>query len=387
MKDIKKKVIIVFLILAFISKQSCIERFVPDLIEYKNTIVIEGFVCDLKEAYKIRISKLIGLNAVYKAPVSRAIVSVMDQRGSEFFFKEIEKGSYYSDPNEFVGSIGSVYKLRVQTDDGRVYESDSVPMLRSPDIDNLSYQFVKSNLREDDEFIGVEVKVSTHDPENNSWYYKWEFIEDWKFSPPVFFDTVNSSVRYPEYCYKTSKSSSINIFSSLVNNRDMVTDFVFHKISNQSDRLSIKYGIRVRQMVISDKTFRFYKSLNESNSNTGNLFEVPPSKSVSNIRNINDIDESVIGIFYASSTKEKSLIILRDDLPNFSIAKLYSECNLVEVPTNSALYGEYISIGYIQISTYFDPIAGVMIGVLVMSRECIDCSMSGKTFPPEYWNE
>ncbi|HHP7242297.1 MAG TPA: DUF4249 domain-containing protein [Cyclobacteriaceae bacterium] len=77
-----------------------------------------------------------------------------------------------------------------------------------------------------------------------------------------------------------------------------------------------KFRFIVNQFSLTNDAFVFYRSLKLQRENTGSIFETPPFKINSNIMNIDNEDEDVLGFFTASAMKSDSIEIIGGELSN-----------------------------------------------------------------------
>ena len=72
----------------------------------------------------------------------------------------------------------------MSTDDGGSYVSEAVKVLKTPAIDSL-HVGIRSQVGVDNENEqSVVIYVDTHDPDNNTWYYRWEWEQTWEVLVP-----------------------------------------------------------------------------------------------------------------------------------------------------------------------------------------------------------
>jgi hypothetical protein len=142
-------------------------------------LVVEGFI-NATGITAIKLSRTTKLNEgnaiVYEYGAS---VTIEGDNNEIFLLSEKENGTYASDqlslaPNE-------KYKLRIKTSNGAEYISDPSVYRLTPAIDSITWK------REN----GVRIFINTHDPQNNTRYYKWEYEETWEFH-----STFQSSLKY-----------------------------------------------------------------------------------------------------------------------------------------------------------------------------------------------
>ncbi|MEQ9307728.1 MAG: DUF4249 family protein, partial [Marinoscillum sp.] len=102
-----------------------------------------------------------------------------------------------------------------------------------------------------------------------------------------------------------------------------------------ADYFDSKLYVNVLQHSLNRDVYAFWKLIADQEESESTLFAVPSAQIESNIKNINNEDELVWGIFSASSVVEKSIFIDRNDLgiivPSDSIK---DDCNKIPGSTN-----------------------------------------------------
>ena len=371
-----KKARHIFLILT-VALTGCVTQFIPDIGEEADAFVIEGRVTDRNEIYVVNISRLQPVYSDYNVPGVRGCnVSVMDDAGNEYPFSDAGDGSYYSDSTSFTAVTGRKYKLRVEGYN-KLYESDYILMKPAPPVDSV-YAGPEYNefYRPGESTWGYQVYLDTHDPSGECRYYMWTFTETWEFRYPYFYFTILNRI-----CWKSSKSSDIIIrnTSSLSESRVERQPITF--ITNETNRLIVKYSILVRQYSISEEEFIYRDNLIRTVFEAGGLYDAIPGAIVGNIRCIDNPSEQVLGFFGVSSVTEKRIFIenVQSQFPDF-----YDYCRIDTILVSSYDPGALGPDVYILTEWYEPPAPPYYI--LTNRRECIDCSMLGTAQRPEYWD-
>jgi thiamine biosynthesis protein ThiC len=75
-----------------------------------------------------------------------------------------------------------------------------------------------------------------------------------------------------------------------------------------------KYMVDVEQMSLSKHSFDFFKLIRKQKETASSLFQPPAGEIRGNINAVNN-NESVVGIFWASSIMKKTIFIQRSDVP------------------------------------------------------------------------
>ena len=107
-------------------------------------LVVEGSVTDQPGPYEVKLYlKSLDVNIKTKTPVQNADVMVLDDKGNSYPFMEGDKGRYISDPADFSGIPGRCYKLKIELDNGKTYQSKSEKLKAAPVVDTIYPIFIK----------------------------------------------------------------------------------------------------------------------------------------------------------------------------------------------------------------------------------------------------
>jgi len=158
---------------------ACIEPYEVDIPSVERFLVIEGLVTDQEEAYAVKLSYSSPVSEASFVPISNASVSVESQSGQTYPFTLADDGIYLSDQNNFQGAIGESYRLLIELD-GQSYASSYELIKASPAIDRIYWDYdtrVTSAGAEE----GVQLFVDTNDPEANARFYRYQWVETWKY--------------------------------------------------------------------------------------------------------------------------------------------------------------------------------------------------------------
>jgi hypothetical protein len=306
---IKLTVIIVSITLIF---QSCIYEFTPKTGDLGNLLVIYGMVTNENGPHEITILKTKKINSKVNEPVRGAKVSIFDDKGDIVQLTEDTVGKYHT-PESFAGQIGAKYKLNIELQEGKKYESDYVELLDVPDISELEAEKItKPATGTSPESSGYQFYISTKPGTGEQKYYKWDVFEDYEYRLP--YRTLyywDGQVLYPfdppipYICYKHTQFNDIYI--STTNN--FQTNYITHYPLNftpNSMKFQLKYGIYVRQYALSEFSYNFWHSAMENNL-PDPLYSKQPDQLIGNLRCISNPNETVFGIFEASAVKSKGI--------------------------------------------------------------------------------
>jgi len=367
----------VLVLMTLLLPGACIESFDPDIEKYENILVVDGLITDKKEVYTIRLSRTLKFDETRPVMESGALVEVADNLGNLFTFTESSDGVYLSDTSLFVGVPGRSYTLMIQTDDGSIYVSTSDLLKAAPAIDSVYHRYKEMTLPGNEILQGIEILLDTNDPRNETRYYRWEWLETWKFGVP--YTKLGYEAR--EFCWASAPSDQIVISSTMQLSKDVVNDQRLYFVNNRSNRLLKTYSTLIRQYALTEATYSFWRKIELLSEHTGSLFDPPPASVTGNVTNENDPGEPVLGFFQVSGVSEKRLFFKHEELPSlFRAPTEYEFCSSIDVvgPGES-----YIQQGWIVMFRYLD--LGIEHTVLVNYAACYDCTARGSNKRPDYW--
>jgi hypothetical protein len=272
------------------------------------------------------------------------------------------------------------YRLRITTTDGKEYLSDFVPVLSSPPIDSVHWK------RTDNE---VDLLVSTHDPLNNTWYYRWEFDETWEIHSYFIshYQYIDPSVVLrPDpfsiyFCWKFDISKAIILNSSAKLSQDVISGQLLHKIPVGTEKISVRYSILVKQYALTREAYQFWETMKKNTEQLGTLFDPQPSQLLSNIRCVNDPDETIIGYVSACAYSEKRIFIRFNEVLPWPYRRF---CEDRVVPLDS-LKHYFSNRAWIPLEEEYSRMSGRLIGYTAGIRACVDCTTSGTPLKPTFW--
>jgi hypothetical protein len=139
-------------------------------------------------------------------------------------------------------------------------------------------------------------------------YYEIEYeIDEW-FSQLIFTLLDQPSYDY-FFCWESGSIPTVYTYSTKLLTSGKIINYPLHFVSNQSDRLSFKYSLLVKQFSLSEQAFQFWHILDEQSKQRGELYEKQPAQLCGNIHPQDAGGEPALGLFYATSIKEKRLFI------------------------------------------------------------------------------
>jgi Domain of unknown function (DUF4249) len=403
---------------------TCIDPFKPNLSGYDSLLVVEGLITNEKASYEIHLSRTMqGMDSVVER-VTDAVVSIFDETGHKTNLRNYSGGVYKTDSMGFIGAVGKTYALDIVTHDGKEYKSEQCTMLPVPEIDSLYYEKnigFTNNQSETHEGISIYLDSKAGDESNKN--YRWVFAETWKFKvpdPSVFIYNNDSTIipvdsvptisrqqkssipvdSVKEFCWKQQNSSDILINSIYAGQLNIIKKEPICFISpDLSDRLSIQYSILVKQYSISDKEAQFWNNLKKVNENNGDIFGSQPFQVISNISNINNPAERVLGYFEVSAVSQRRKYITFTELTKLNLPLYHYDCVRIEIspgdycknlsycipPTFDQLYKMWTDAKYVFIEPVYSPGTQILQAMIFAPSVCADCEYSGTSRKPDFW--
>jgi len=388
---------------------SCVEELDLNTENFEDALVVNAVITNENRIQQIRLSRTYLFEEDGPVPETGASVVVM-AGSNRFEFLEEEPG-YYNSVSVFAAQPDVDYKLEVVTSNGRSYCSGLTQLTPETDIDRV-YAVRETN---DDGVNGMSIYVDTFDPSGKSKYYQYEYEETFRVEPPSFvpedlvFDfpaggldpCPDCAVRFEmrsedkRICYRTETSVNTNLTNTIGFVEDRVTRYLVRFVNSDDYRISHRYSILVRQLVLSEEVFSYLQALS-SFSEEGSLFSQVQAGFVSgNITSESNTEEKVIGYFEVASVSTKRIFFNYEDFyPGEPLPPYINSCQprapqrCVIIGFNSYRCGGLINgirantIVYKGMNMGQLPLGG---RYLMVDRECGDCTALGDPEPPEFW--
>jgi hypothetical protein len=363
---------------------SCVEPYFPEVMEAPNSyLVVNGFI---NGTGPTNIQLLRTQNLADQSPPpteSRAFVAIEAENGEKYRLNEVEQGLYSIDGLSL--SIATKYRIFIKTANGKEYASDYVTLKQTPAIEKITWEAVDNE---------VQFYVSTRDPKNETWYYRWEFENTWQYR--AAFTTIlkyeNGQVVYRDRfddatynCWRSEKSTTVELGTSIRLNSDVISNYKLQTIPHNSEKLSIKNSVLVKQYALSREAFEYWEILKKNTENIGTLFDPLPSQLNGNIRSLSDPQEPVIGFMTASTMQEKRVFVDSRELPK-EWRLFMPTCVIDTLLFSQGSVSEYFTGGYqVPVSEIYDDAGWRLLGYTYAAKRCVDCTTRGTNVKPAYW--
>lgn len=397
-KRICKYTLIAHALLLF---SSCKKPYAPPVVASgPSVLVVEGTINTGADSTIIHLTHTIPVSSpagTQPPPELNATVTVESDANAAYTLSEMGNGYYASAGLNL--SPANKYKLKIVTTGNKIYESDFVPVKNSPPIDSLSYQIQTK---------GLQLNVSTHDPSNNTRYYRWEYNETWiihsKYASvlKLIKSPVDSIVTRPPSeqiykCWQSEKSSDIVVGSTAKLSNDVLLNYPFSVIPSTSEKFIERFTVLVKQYALTPDAFNYYQELRKNTESLGTIFDPQPSALTGNIHCTTNPSEQVIGYITAGSASQIRIYINARDLlsninwiPNVPYFDCAYDTLYYNPPIKKPAYTvkDYLYTGVeIPIDRLQQPGAPNPYGYTGSSPFCVDCTLRGTNVKPAFWTD
>ncbi|UYQ95045.1 DUF4249 domain-containing protein [Chitinophaga horti] len=372
---------IVLFVFALALGYGCKDPYTPDITTRNlNYLVVEGQIINGQKETRIKLSRTAMMaDSAYVRDENNAIVRIESDNNQTVETVKVGDGLYSAGILNL--DVNQKYRVYIQTLDGKEYTSAFVSIYNNPPIDSVNWRWDASE--------GVKVFVNTHDPNNNTRYYRWEYEETWQHD--VYFE---SSLKYlpqpprlidrplnealPLRCWQYENSSSIILHSTQRLANDVVKDKQVALVPNGSWKLGVKYTILVRQFAMDKQALDYWQMMKRNTESLGSIFDPQPSESRGNITCVTNPSEPVIGWISAGSVQEERIWIRRSEVPGWRYALTCEEYDISPNPDSLQFFFE----GGMLTPISQDPLTG---RVKAVAPYCADCSVRANPVRPSYW--
>jgi hypothetical protein len=410
----KKNPILILLVCIILVVSECINPYKPDLGSYKPLMVVEGLITNENRSYIIELSYSMQKNDSATPRISDANIYITDDEGNITHLSNFGSGIYKTDSIEITGSVGHTYQLHIESSDGRIYSSGTCMMLPVPDIDSVYFakdvQLVnnQTQLKE-----GVSVFLDSKPGSGDQHYLRWDYEDTWKFKvpDPIRYTYINRNAileippgEVKEYCWKSGKATELLINGVSGNNLNrIVKEPIKFIVTDESDRLSVRYSILVNQYSLSEQEFNYWDGLRKLNDVGSDIFGTQPFEVLGNIKNVNDPSEKVLGYFQVSAVSKKRIYIDYGDIYPYGLPNYVYHC--ISYPLGPGFAGiinpetlrpytwdEFYAYmirnyPYKFVRPIFNVARDSLFYLVFTTPVCSDCELSGSFTKPAYWIE
>lgn len=386
------RLISIAILMALALLSSCVERYHPnDLYLKKDLLVINAHINNEPGTQVIEISRSSHPEIPSFNPELNSFVLLLREDGESREFSDSEQSGFYTAEldSDFLRT-GMQYGVQVVTSDGNEYHSDFDMIRPVPAIDSVYYKVETMEYQgEDDPVDGIRFYANlTYDDEAYE-YIRWELTETYEFHNPYMEAYVYTSrwrpgqrlegIENSRICYITRDTPATHTLStSYLDFGPFTKSFDFIPNDQIEQKLLFKYSLLVRQYSLGPEGFHFWNEIAQMRQGQGSLFDKQPALIQSNICNINNEDEKVLGFFTMSGVQE--VRAFAEDITGLDQSVYSYYCLPVDTGPGSNIPTNYPA--YFARATY----DGATVYAEV-NHHCVDCReyKNSSAEIPEFW--
>lgn len=296
----------------------CIEQIELDTEPIGDQLVIFGGINTSDLEQTIEIFKTSPFQNRF-SPILGATVKVIDNLGNEGQMFGNTRGIYTLNLNSIDIIPGRAYYLDITLVSGDHYRSEPqlVPFATAIETSTREYK-VRETLSEGGVVVEDQVLEFTGTTEifnelSNDFYLRWDIDEVYVLRPTDFPDPFND---VPDEYYFSLEVDPQNI--ALFNGEGIRITSLDRKVlaTKPFDYTFLdKHFFFIQVHSMTRETYNFWRKLDLLTNSTGSIFDVPPGAIASNLFNVNDPEEEVLGFFEVTNMTYERIVVFRDDGP------------------------------------------------------------------------
>lgn len=233
--------------------------------------------------------------------LSGAQIEVIDSQGNSGSYIEGEEGTYFFD-GSLTGVPGESYYVRIRVGDGSVYESvpETMPELSARDtlkyilqeIEEVSNQGTNTSRS----VISIFADTEIQDPRADL-FIKWNIEEVYSFQQ-AFLPVHNFPFYERKTCYirEELEQQRVLLYDGSQLRATSINDQRVVDRTIDDDFRGVHYFNYIQQSLTAG-AYNFWEGLDRNVNRVGSIFDQPPGALSTNLFNVNDPEEKVLGYF------------------------------------------------------------------------------------------
>ena len=372
------------LFILFMVGYSCVSPYEADIEDEPDLISIEASLIKGEQDQIVKVSTTASLNSSTFIPVRGCDVSLIDEFDNAWHYNDLTGGIYRTSIPDEELIHGRQYKIRVITAEGDVYESDYEVLNPGIEVDSVYYDIEdKVDEMTGEPYTGIQFYLDVKAGEEDSRYFRWRIDETYEytsFAPISYFylDETHTPIKPDDEwavyrCWQGGEISGLFQSSTMNLYQNEKKRIYLNYVSALTERLRIKYSLQVKQYTLNEDAYNYFEQNRLATEEADGLYTRQPRQPITNMLNVDDETERVLGYFWVSSQTSQRIFVPRIEE--------------MDVNAEDCAYWEYSDLedgeGPFPIYIYDDKNQGKQ---FVSSRDCFDCSRrGGSTTKPDYW--
>jgi hypothetical protein len=329
---IRSKVFINVTILILLA--GCIEPYEFDAGEAEQILVINALFTDLEQQPDIILSYASDYGEGPGEPITGAKIELIFSETETKTYVEIDAGRYRLF-DTFAGQEGEQYALRIETAEGKTYECppQEMPARIVPDSVELGFSTFETLTSVGNVLTNNAIDIFIHSPLSKNGQrgrFRWSIDEAYSFVE-IFcggLDVTNT-------CYITDiplNVAEITTFDGQENMDERLERFQISRkeVKTLSPEFNNKHYFNVVQYNLSAASFEYWERSAQVANPSGGIFDAPPAPVLSNMINIEEPEEVVLGFFEVAAVDTIRKSITRAEMNQF--IELVNFCPIMGFP-------------------------------------------------------
>lgn len=378
---------------ALLLLSGCIYPFRADIeSESFDNIVVSGDIL-IGEPTRITLGYVYPLSAFpseMRKEYPTGKLTIENDSGSSWKGAYQYRGAYVFDTSTAPAS--GKYRLRIELDDGREYETPWTGVKQAPVITDLRYAGT-------DDGVGLFLSL---DGADSLWNFRWDYTETWEYHAdyiPAFMfvpglpeaDRQNPSKIYREpdpseinyTCWTTRDSIEPFLGSAEGQSDNRLSDVCFMTMQSTDIRISALYSILLTVQGLSSEALAWHRHMNALSNETGSLFSPTPSEMRGNVVCTSDGTQTALGYVDVACRVSRRIYV-----PNTFYTRPYDPDVLLFFPApdedGNYDFDQEFRMGSAPVRGEEPSLTGVEWG----PKRCTDCTqLGGTTTEPEWWRK
>jgi len=330
--ELRTCILISFLIIIAALISSCIDKVDAEYNYQDNIIFIDAYALTEAGTSTVTISRsnwsdLYKFYTVKFIPNAKVQLKNIDTELTIDFIAD--STGVYVCPSDFAVEEGEVWKLFIELDDGRKFESKPEKVKAAIPIDEIRYEYSTEMFyyAARDKFVpGHRINIDWQDPEGDKNYYLWKY----KTFEPLYVcktcekgilrndacEAINFGPQYYNYlcdpvCWQIKYAKEPIIFEDRLSDGAAIKnkEIVILPFYRRPDIL-----IEVQQLSLNESAYNYFKIISDQVSASGGLNAPPAAPLFGNLFNPDDPTEIVLGQFTAAGVSSKFVFIDRSTI-------------------------------------------------------------------------
>ena len=293
----------------------CIDRIDFDEPSQIGVLVVDAELSTLRDSSHVKLLRTDILGKRVFPPESGATIVLREATGAQAIYQEVLPGHYRLSKTALSVAVGKTYTLEITLANGQTYRSKPETIIKSPPLESVTWSTSFEQLLDSDDrprkgFV-FDLMVSgnlINDP--NETLLQWNIEHVYKVT-----EAICSPLRAATVCYIRPPQNSREL--GLLDGSKLRSGAKYNeRILRMPITLAFSEtaSFLISQRALTARAFQYWEDVNNTVFEVGSVFDAQPAPIQSNIYNINDASERVLGLFSAFDEVQQVMLLGPGDL-------------------------------------------------------------------------